>query len=173
MEKKPVSYFVVGIILGMVSIILFLVYYFTGLSFQKTALSWLPPLVTIGMLIYFVVQYSNAKRNYVTFGELFGYGFKSTIILTLISFAFTALALYIIFPDYKDKVLEMSRLQMEQQSSISEQQKDASINFMEKSFNLLALGGTLFANIIIGIIGSLLGAAIAKKNPVTPFNQTV
>ena len=173
MEKKPVSYFVVGTILGMASIVLFLAYYFSGLAFQKGALSWLPSVIAIGILIFFIIQYSNANRNNVTFGGLFGYGFKSTIIWTLIVFVFMLLALYVIFPDYKQKALEMATAEMEKQSNLSEDQRNAGISFMEKSFNILALGGTVFANIIVGLIGSLIGAAVAKKNPVSPFNQTV
>lgn len=173
MEKKPVSYFMVGTILGVVSIALFLAYYFSGLAFERGALSWVPSLISIGLLIYFIIQYSNAHRNNVTFGSLFGYGFKSTIIWTLIMVVFILLALYILFPDYKEKALEVAREQMNKQSNLSEDQKDTALSFTEKSFNMLAVGGTLFANVIVGIIGSLLGAAIAKKNPVSPFNQTV
>lgn len=162
-----------GTILGVVSIILFLVYYFTGLAFQRGGLTWLPPLISIGMLIYFIIQYSNANGNNVTFGGLFGYGFRSTIIWTLIMFVFMLLVLYLIFPDYKQKAIDVAIAQMEKQSNLSEQQRDTAMGFTEKFFNIFALGGTLLGNIFIGTVGSLLGAAIAKKNPVSPFNQTV
>lgn len=162
-----------GTILGVVSIILFLVYYFTGWAFQRGGLSWLPALVSIGLLIYFIIQYSNANNNNVTFGGLFGYGFRSTIIWTLIIFVFMLLALYLIFPDYKQKVLEIARVDMDKQSSLSDEQKDTAMGFTEKFFNIFALGGTLFGNIFIGTIASLIGAAVAKKKPVSPFNQTV
>ena len=163
----------VGTILGVVSIVLFLVYYFTGIAFQRGGLSWLPALISIGLLIYFVMQYSNANSNNVTFGTLFGYGFKSTIIWALIMFVFMLLVLYVIFPDYKQKAIDVAMAQMDQQSNLSEDQKSTAMGFTEKFFNIFALGGTLIAYIVIGIIGSLLGAAIAKKNPVSPFNQTV
>ena len=172
MEKKPVSYFVVGAILGMISVILFLVYYFTGLAFQQNALSWLPTLISIALLSYFVVQYSNALNHNVTFGSLFGYGFRSTIIWTLIVVVFTFVILYI-FPDYKEKFMEQVSLRMDKQSNLTEEQRDAGLKMTEKFFTVSVIGGSLFLNIIIGIVSSLIGAAIAKKNPVSPFNQTV
>jgi hypothetical protein len=43
---------------------------------------------------------------------------------------------------------------------------------MEKYFIPFAIGGALFMYLLIGVIASLIGAAIAKKNPeVSPFDQ--
>ncbi len=172
MEKKPVSYFLVGTVLGMVSMILFLVYYFTGLVYQQSAMSWIPTLVSIALIIFFVIQYSNANSHNVTFGQLFGYGFRSTVIWTLLMVLFMVVLLYI-FPDYKVKFMEQVTLRMDQQASLSDTQKDAAVKMTEKFFNISVIGGTLFVNILTGVIASLLGAAIAKKNPATPFNQPV
>jgi hypothetical protein len=33
------------------------------------------------------------------------------------------------------------------------------------------LGGSVFMLVLIGTIGSLIGAAVTKKNPKTPFDQ--
>lgn len=172
MEKKPVSYFLVGIVLGLVSIILFLGYYFTGLAYERNFVAWIPTLVSIGLLIYFVTQYSKANGYNLTFGGLFSYGFRSTIIWTLIVVVFMFLVLYI-FPEYKVKFMEQMNTQMDQRSNLSEAQRDAAIKMTEKFFNVSVIGGGLFMNMLIGTIGSLIGAAVAKKNPVSPFNQTV
>lgn len=172
MEKKPVSYFVVGTVLGMVSIVLFLAYYFAGMAFDKNFLTWIPTLVSIGLIIYFVVAYSNALHHNVTYGTLFGYGFRSTIIWTLIVVVFIAIFLYI-FPDYKEKFIEQMTLQLDQRSDLSESNRDTAISMTRKFFNISVIGGSLFTNMFIGTIASLIGAAVAKKNPSTPFNQTI
>jgi hypothetical protein len=38
-------------------------------------------------------------------------------------------------------------------------------------FTISAVGGSLIVNIIVGAIASLIGAAVAKKNPQGPFNK--
>ena len=172
MEKKPVSYFVAGTILGMVSIVLFLAYYYAGIAFDKNFLAWIPTLISVGLIIYFIVAYSNVHHHNVTYGTLFGYGFRTTVIWTLIVIVFTALFLYI-FPDYKEKFIEQMTLQLDQRSDLSESSRETALSMTQKYFNISVIGGSLFTNLFIGTIASLLGAAIAKKNPATPFNQTI
>ncbi len=60
---------------------------------------------------------------------------------------------------------------MESQGKLSDDQIDQSLNIASKYFWLFAIGGTVLVFIIVGAIGSLIGAAITKKRPVTPFDQ--
>src|SRR6266571_8529318 len=117
MEKKPISYFVTGLILGLVSIILFLVFYFTGQSFKKEAINYLPAVISIGLIIYFVIKWANDNNNNVTFGQCFGYGFKAVAIMTLLVFIFTLIFIFT-FPDFKIQFLDSVRQQMEQNNKI-------------------------------------------------------
>src|SRR5436190_14880612 len=126
MEKKPISHFVAGLIVGSVAIILFLIYYFTGLSFRSNAWSYIPALMTIGLIIYFVLQYGKANFNNLTFGNLFGYGFKTTAIFAIIMTAFMILVLYI-FPDYKEKFMEAMSNQLNKQNNLQEEQKEMAL----------------------------------------------
>jgi len=42
---------------------------------------------------------------------------------------------------------------------------------VDKFFMISILGGSLFGNLIVGTIASLIGAGVAKKNPANPFDQ--
>jgi uncharacterized membrane protein YeaQ/YmgE (transglycosylase-associated protein family) len=42
---------------------------------------------------------------------------------------------------------------------------DKMLGWMQKYFWAIAIGGTILGNIVLGCIGSLLGAAVSKKNP--------
>ena len=42
---------------------------------------------------------------------------------------------------------------------------------MEKYFWVFAIGGTMLMFVIVGAIGSLIGAAVTKKRPINPFEQ--
>jgi hypothetical protein len=56
--------------------------------------------------------------------------------------------------------------------NMSDDQIEQGIAFTKKFFTPLAIGGVLVSFLIMGVIGSLIGAAVAKKNPQqSPFVQ--
>jgi multisubunit Na+/H+ antiporter MnhB subunit len=170
MEKKPTTAIIAGIILALVSIVLFLVYYFTGLAFQDNATKWIPALIMIAFIIIFIVKWANDNNNNVTFGQCFGYGFKMIAMTTIIVFVFTLIFLYT-FPDYKTQLMDMMRNQFNQKGNLSDEQKEQALGIFDKFFMISILGGSLFGNLVIGTIASLIGAGVAKKNPVNPFDR--
>jgi cytochrome bd-type quinol oxidase subunit 2 len=168
MEKKIVPPFVVGVIIGLISIVLFLIFYFAGRTFQRDALSFLPLLIFLGLIIYFIIKWANDKDNNVTFGQCFGYGFKCVLVVALISLVFTLLFIFI-FPDIKTQFLDFQKQQLEQNQQITDEQREQYVAGMGNYFVLIMLGGGLIGNLFIGVIASLIGAAVAKKNPQNPF----
>lgn len=170
MEKKPVSHFQVGIIISLVNIVFFLAFYFTGKSFEKGFLSWIPMIVFCGILIYSIIQFAKANDGNVTFSSCFSYGFKATAIIALIMFAFL-LCFLLLTPEYKANFLDFMQAQMEQNQSATPDQQEVGLKFIEKFFMITILGGSVFGNLVGGAIASLIGAAIAKKNPIDPFVQ--
>jgi hypothetical protein len=48
---------------------------------------------------------------------------------------------------------------------MTQEQINMGISMYKKFFTVSAIGGTLVIDLIIGVIASLIGAAIAKKNP--------
>ncbi|HEX8331833.1 MAG TPA: DUF4199 domain-containing protein [Segetibacter sp.] len=170
MEKKPISHFVVGLIIGLVLVATFLIFYFTGRSFEKDALSYIPSLLFVIILIFSIVQYSKANNHNVTFGSCFSYGFKATAIAALIMALFMFIFLYT-FPDYKEQFVAFMTEELEKSEAVDDEQKEKTVEMMAGFFTISAIGGSLIANIIVGAIASLIGAAVAKKNPQAPFNQ--
>ncbi len=174
MEKKPISHFVVGSILGLISIVLFLVYYFTGQSFKEGGTKWIPSLVSLALIIFFIIKWANDNGNNVSFGGCFSYGFKSVAIMALISVVFTVLFV-IIFPDFKEKFIEVMKAQMDSQpnsATMPAEQKEKAISIASRFFYAIIIGGGLLGNLLTGVIASLIGAAVAKKNPnYSPVND--
>ncbi|MGI8952919.1 MAG: DUF4199 domain-containing protein [Chitinophagaceae bacterium] len=172
METKTLTPLWAAIIISLISIVLFLAYYFTGLFFGTSFIKWIPSVITIALLIYFIIKWANDNDNNVTFGSCFGYGFKIICIATLISTAFI-LIFILITPEFKQQFLEASRQQMSQNSpQLTDDQKTQAVAMMDKMFYLVMLGGSIIGNLIVGVIASLIGAAVAKKNPQNPFTQT-
>jgi hypothetical protein len=110
-------------------------------------------------------SYSKDMNGNVTFGNLFAHGFKTTAVFTIIMIIYTVLSLTVIFPEMKEKMLELAMKQAEAKGTMTEAQLEQARSMTEKFLMPFAIGGILVMYLAIGAIGSLLGATIAKKNP--------
>ena len=65
--------------------------------------------------------------------------------------------------------MEAAREGMEKQGKMSDEQIDQAVGMFDSNFILFTGGGALFMYLLLGAIGSLLGAATTKKRPQNPF----
>lgn len=168
-EKKPISHIVAGLTIAAILVVYSILLNYMDLS-QNQSMGWLSYIILVGGLILFINLYGKAKNNQVTFGNLFSYGFKATAIITLIMIAFIII-FFMAFPEFKDKIVDAAREGMEKQGKMTDDQIDQGLEMFEKNFILFSAGGALFMYLILGAIGSLIGAAITKKQPRNPFDQ--
>ena len=75
------------------------------------------------------------------------------------------------FPEIKEKIFEMTRQGMEEQGNVSDEQIDQTIDMMRKNFTLFFIVFPILFYVFVGCVGSLIGAAITKKNPINPLTQ--
>ena len=168
-NQKPINHFIAGIIVAAIQIIFSLIMQFTGLQ-QNRGMGILAWCLLVISLVIFVNMYGNANNNQLSFGNLFGYGFKATAIAMLLVIAFTIL-LFVAMPELKEKIFEAARRGMEEQNKMSDEQIEKGMDFMKKFFYPFMIGGILLSYAILGAIGSLIGAAITKKRPHNPLDQ--
>jgi hypothetical protein len=168
-QKKPISHIVAGLIIGLILIIYSCALYFSDTQ-QTGIYGWLPIIFIVVGLVVFVNLYGKALSNQVTFGNLFAYGFKTTAFLTLVVITFTVV-FFLIFPEIKEKMFEMTRQKMEEKGNLTEDEIDKGIAAFKKMFWVYSIGGILLIYAIIGAIGSLIGAAITPKKPINPADQ--
>lgn len=170
MEQKVTSHVVKGLILSLILIVYGLALYFTN-SYMNRGLGSIQYLIIIGGIIWGCIDYAKQKNGDVTFGNIFGYGFKIAAVITVILVVYSLISMNYLFPEMKDKMLEASRQGMEQDNKLSEAQIDTTMEMTKKYFTPFMIGGMIFVFLLMGVIGGLIGAAVAKKNPQTPFNQ--
>jgi len=166
-EQKPVSHIVAGLIIAAIMVVYSIGLNFMGLM-QNRALGWLGYGIMLVGLIVFINMYGKAKNYQVGFGGLFGYGFKTTAIMALVLVIFL-ICFFMIFPEYKDKIMEAARKGMEEGGKMSDEQIEQGLSMYSKNFMVFTVGGALFMYILLGAIGSLIGAALTKKKPVNPL----
>lgn len=168
-ERKPISHFVAALIIAAILVIYSIILNFLDLS-QNQTLGWISYIILIGGLALFVNLYGKAHNHQLTFGNLFTYGFKATAIITLIMIVFIII-FFLAFPEFKEKIIESAREGMEKQGKMSDDQIDQSMQMFERNFMVFSAGAALFMYLILGAIGSLIGAALTKKQPRSPFDQ--
>ncbi|HEY1112920.1 MAG TPA: DUF4199 domain-containing protein [Chitinophagaceae bacterium] len=168
-ERKPVTHVTAGLIIAALLVVYSIIVQFMGLA-QNQYLGLLQYALIIGGLIYFVTQWGKAHDYTLSFGNLFAYGFKSTAVFTIINIVFLII-FFLVFPEMKEKSFEMAREQMEKNPNVSEDQIEQGIDIARRFFWVGLIGGTMFFMILIGAIGSLIGAAVTKKRPNNPFDQ--
>jgi uncharacterized membrane protein len=151
-----------GLIISAVLIVLSVLFYVLGMSEQRWT-QWVGTVVMFIGVILACINYAKVNDGNVTFGNVFANGFKTVSIITLITIVFTVIFV-LIFPDIREKALETARRQMEEQGQSDEAIENA-MALSRRMFFVFVIAFTLFGTLFFGAIASLIGAAVAKKNP--------
>ncbi|HZJ59450.1 MAG TPA: DUF4199 domain-containing protein [Chitinophagaceae bacterium] len=170
MEKKVMTHVQKGLLVSLILIVIGIAGYFTKL-FEQSWFSWASNGILCIAVIWGCVTYANQMNGQVTFGNVFTHGFKMSVVIALILIVWVILAMTVLFPEMKDKSLEMARQRMEERGNLSDSQIEQGVEFTKKFFIPFAIGGTLLGTLIFGTVASLIGAAFAKKKPVNPLDQ--
>jgi hypothetical protein len=169
MEPKKVTHLMTGGILAGVLILYSVILIVTD-QLANQSLTWISYVFMIGILIYFIREFGKANENSKTFGELFSFGFKASAFATIILLAFQVV-FNLLFPETQDRIMEISREKMAEDPRVTEEQIDMAMSFTKKFYLVFLIAGTIFSTLIFGAIGSLIGAAVTKKNPSSPFQS--
>jgi hypothetical protein len=169
METKVTSHIIKGLILSIISIAFSIIVYVFNL-YEMQSISYINYGLLIVGLIYGAILFSDENKNQVTFGNVFAHGFKTTAVVIVITVLYTVIAFKFLFPDMLDKVLEMSRKQMLKNPKMTDEMIEQAMTMTKKYFLPFAIGGTIIATGFLGLIGSLIGAAVAKKST-NPFEN--
>ena len=152
-----------GIIGGLISIIISLTLFFTGMEL-KTVLKWLPTVAMIAIIILGLKSVADENKNReITFGTLFKTGMIITTIIAIISIVYFLVYINFIDTGFIEKVLDASRVQMAEKG-LGEEQIDNAIEMTKKFMSPgIMVAFSLIGNLVFGAVTSLIGAGIFKK----------
>ena len=168
MKKKSSDFLTKGLLLALILMVIDLIGGFAHLRFE-TWFKWIGTIVEVVVLIVFCIQFGKQKTDGVSFGNVFGYGFKVSLVLAVLIMIYSLISVFLIFPEYVDQLLQQTRAGMEAKGNMSEAQIDQGIAMTKKFMTPVPLAIFAFlGTLIVGIIGSLLGAAFTKKSEATP-----
>lgn len=169
MDNKVTSPTTKGVIISLILIVYSLVLQFAHQA-QNKGLGSISMLIFVGAIIWAGVSFSNQMNHQVTYGNVFGHSFKAVATVTVIMIVFTIISTKFLFPETIDLAVENARAEMER-SGQPEETVDKAVELSRKFFIPFAIGGILLIYMLVGVIASLIGAAVAKKTPTDPFTQ--
>jgi hypothetical protein len=169
-EQKIMSHFIKGLLISLIIIVLGVAGYVAGIAMESWY-NWAVNGIMFIAIIVACIYYANQKDGYVTFGNVFSHGFKTSAIIALIMVVYTLLSISVIFPEIKEKSIEVAQQRMEEKGNMTDDQIETAIAFTKKFFLVFAVFGAMIGTIIFGLIASLIGAAVAKKKPMNPLDQ--
>ena len=158
-----------GLILGLVSVFLSLVFYFIGMA-TKNWTNWVSWLVSIVLLVYLMIQYrKNYLGGYASFGQIFlmvlvSAGIVSTIITVLYN--------YLLFTYIDTGLVEQIRIIAEERimnnSRIPESMYDDLLERIEKTTTVAYMTkmGLIIGPVVNAFIGLIVAAFIKKEKDV-------
>jgi hypothetical protein len=170
METKVTSPAIKGIIISLILIVFSLVTIYTD-QMENQALGLIPIAIFCAGIIWGCINYANQMDHNVTFGNAFGHGFKITATVVVLMTVYTLLLFLVIRPELQEYSLEKARESMEKNNNMSESDVENGLAMTKKLMMPMMIGFIILMYGIGGLIASLIGAAVAKKNPnQTPFN---
>ena len=113
----------------------------------------------VGVVVAVQLRTSEQEEK-VQFSNLFGYGFKVSVVTACILFLYTILSLYLIFPGYVTDIYNQNIAQAQKTDGFDAakiaQNKDMAI----KVIRISTLSSVVMYNLAVGIVGAAIGAII-------------
>ena len=92
MEKKSSDYLAKGLMLTLILIVIDLIGGFAHLRFESW-FKWISTLTAMIAIIVFCIQFAKQQVDAVTFGKVFGYGFKISLIVSALMVVYSLLSI--------------------------------------------------------------------------------
>jgi hypothetical protein len=127
------------------------------------------PLKYLGYVPFIIFLFLTQKElrdqsaGFLTFSEGFSVGFRYAIFASLLLAVFTYVYLAILNPDIMAKAAEQARAQMEAKGNMSSESIDKAVDITKKFGPIIGAFVLAIMDTIIGVVISLIGAAIFKK----------
>ena len=169
-ERKPIHHIVAGLLIALAVVMVSIILSFIGGASAGAGGGWLTFLIIIAGLVFFVQRYGRDIDYQATFGDYFNYGFKATTMIVLLYVVYLVV-LSLAVPDVKQMALDGTRAQLER-AKATDAEIDKVMGLTSRNFWVLLIGTSVFFFAFIGAIGSLIGAAITKKEPKDSSSQS-
>ncbi len=144
------------------AIVVIFLYQFSNLSLNSPV-RYLSNIPFIAFLLLAQKEFKEQQGGYIKFGEAFSAGFKYALFAGLILAVFMYIYVGFVNPELLAKSVEEQRDKMMEKNGLSSEQVDTAIEVSKKYGAIIASVSQVIGSAIFGVIISLIGAAIFKK----------
>jgi Protein of unknown function (DUF4199) len=170
MEKKVTPAWTIALITTLVLVLFDIIIYVSNQLMNKS-LKNIPLLIILVVVIVSNIYYAKQMNGQVTYGNVFAYGFKITAGIAALIAIYTAISIKFIHPEFVEMSLDLARTELEKSGKLSTDKIDSLIGMTKENFLSFTIASLTFFIALIGFIASLIGAGLAKKNPISPFEN--
>ena len=163
-----------GLIVGAVSILLFLLMYVADVKPVGFIMPIITMLISIFVLMVVLVilfkKYRTSNGGFISFGDAFLYLFLALLISSLVSSVFSWLFIHFVEPEYYKKIMEAQKVFMENylQGKMTEDKINETLNAIDEQAKNMSSFKSLAKNfawsaVLYGIVALIAGAILKKK----------
>lgn len=161
MEKTVTPPTSKGVMISLILIVYSFILYFLDLN--NPGLQFVSYLIFMAGIIWAIISFGKQTDHTGKFGTYFAHGFKTSAVVTILMIIFMLVFVFA-FPEFKEKAMEQAAREMEKQPNMTEEMKEQALSMTQKFFTTFLIGGTMFWYIFLGVIASLIGAGVTRKN---------
>ena len=148
-----------GLIIALVLIVLDIALQLTHNKFQPWVAYLNSAILFVGVIVGINIE-SGGREN-VVFSNLFGYGFRISVVSVCILFLYTILSVYVVFPGYLSDLYQQSIIQAQKLPNFSASNASANKEMAMKVMRISLLSMVVLFNLAVGIAGALVGTIIS------------
>jgi hypothetical protein len=163
-QKPPIHHLIKGIVIAVIWILLnFFVRKSGGVSLPGI-LQFLPSVIIVAGVAVACILFGSDTRGTLGFGDIFAHGFKTTAVVTFLVAIYTFIMAKFVFPVSAHEIDEAVKSLVDQGNVMTAEARRLAEANAKKAW-IIEVSGTIFATLVTGLLGSLLGSALAKKKP--------
>ena len=121
-------------------------------------------LITFAGVLASSILYSRQMGGKLSFGEVFSHGLRTTAVIAFLMALYTFLAVKFIYPAPSAAEMDAAVKAIEQQGNALHHEAAEQATNAARHRWIIYVSLSIFATLIPGLLGSLAGAAITKKN---------
>lgn len=159
-NRKPTSHILKGIIIAVVMM---------ALNFTAQKVTQLPPvfmylptLVLVAGVIFSCIIYKKQSAPQPTFGDVFAHGFRTTAVVTLLMAVYMFIISKLAYPHTSEADIQVAMKSFEQMGNVMPAEARRMAEEGVKRAWIFDVSGTIFTTLVCGLVGSLIGGAIAR-----------
>lgn len=162
MENKITSHILKGVIVFVILIALDLLFQ----SLKTAPPQWvrLLPMIFIMSGVAVSVYIFSKQSGGINFKEAFAHGLKTTAVITFLFAVYTYFAVKFIYPPIAKEEIEAAVQELMKQGKFTPDEARSKAIEGSRKMWVIMVSGVIFVSLISGLVGSLAGAAISKKN---------